>query len=243
MSPRILLVEDDLNLGFLIKDYLDSLGWRVSVYHDGDKGLSAFHSHPFDLCVLDIMLPSRDGFDVAAEIRKFNRNIPVIFLTAKGQTADRIRGFQAGADDYICKPFSIEEFRYRLEAILKRSSSNDFQQEQGILRAGLSMLDVNNLTLNSNGMVTRLTYKEARLLDMLFRNPDKLIGREIFLKAIWEDDGFFVARSMDVFVSRVRKYLKDDTSLKIENVRGVGYVMKTSGTGAGESETNTVALP
>lgn len=234
MSPRILLVEDDSNLGFLIKDYLDSLGWNVSVYHDGDKGLSAFHSHPFDLCVLDIMLPSRDGFDIAAEIRKYNRSIPVIFLTAKGQTADRIRGFQAGADDYICKPFSIEEFRYRIEAVLKRSSGTHSVQEHSVLRVGSSALDVNNLTLNSNGMVSRLTYKEAKLLDMLFRNPDKLIVRDVFLKTIWEEDGFFVARSMDVFVSRVRKYLKEDTSLKIENVRSVGYILKTSGGMAAE---------
>lgn len=238
MSPAILLVEDDLNLGFLIKDYLDSLGWRVSVYPDGDKGLSAFHSHAFDLCVLDVMLPSRDGFDLAGEIRKYNRSVPIVFLTAKWQTSDRIRGFQAGADDYISKPFSIEEFRYRLEAILKRSAGMMANAGQGILRVGLSSLDVSNLILHSNGVVTRLTYKEAKLLDMLFRNPDKLIARDIFLKTIWEEDGFFVARSMDVFVSRVRKYLKEDKSLKIENVRGVGYVMKTSAGVAAEPKIN-----
>lgn len=228
MSPKILLVEDDLNLGFLIKDYLGSLGWTVNVYDDGDKGLSAFHSHAFDLCVLDIMLPSQDGFQLATEIKKFNQKIPIVFLTAKGQTADRIRGFQVGADDYICKPFSIEEFRYRIEAILKRSEGWSGTQMAGTLHAGSSVLDANNLLLNSNGLVTRLTYKEAKLLNILFRNPNKLIEREIFLKTIWQEDGFFVARSMDVFVSRVRKYLKEDRSLKIENVRGIGYVMKTS---------------
>lgn len=239
MSPKIMLVEDDLNLGFLIKDYLGSLGWNVSVYSDGEKGLSAFHSHPFDLCVLDIMLPSRDGFDIATEIRKYNQKLPIVFLTAKGQTSDRIRGFQAGADDYICKPFSIEEFRYRIEAILKRSGVRSAHQEAGTLHAGSSVLDVNNLLLNSNGLVTRLTYKEAKLLEMLFRNPDKLMERDIFLKAIWEEDGFFVARSMDVFVSRVRKYLKQDASLKIENVRGIGYVMKTSSEVSAEGAVNT----
>jgi two-component system, OmpR family, response regulator len=228
-NTKIMLVEDDENLGFLIKDYLDSYGWKVNVYRDGEKGLSAFHSHPFDLCILDIMLPARDGFDLANEIRKFNQKIPIVFLTAKSQTEDRIRGFQLGADDYISKPFSIEEFRYRLEAVLKRSGtpalpSGDAQQ----LKAGASTLDVNNLTLNSAGNVTQLTYKEARLLELFFRHPNKLIERDIFLKTIWEEDGFFVARSMDVFVSRVRKYLREDKSLKIDNVRAVGYVMKAT---------------
>ena len=202
--PRIMLVEDDENLGFLIKDYLDSFGWKVDIYRDGDKGLSAFHSHPFDLCVLDIMLPSRDGFDLATEIRKFDRKIPIVFLTAKNQTSDRIRGFQAGADDYVCKPFSIEEFRYRLEAVLKRSGIGAEKDDVATLRTGLSTLDVKNLTLNSNGLVTRLTYKEARLLELFFRHPDKLIGRDVFLKTVWEEDGFFVARSMDVFISKLR---------------------------------------
>jgi two-component system, OmpR family, response regulator len=228
-NTKIMLVEDDENLGFLIKDYLDSYGWKVNVYRDGEKGLSAFHSHSFDLCILDIMLPARDGFDLANEIRKFNQKIPIVFLTAKSQTEDRIRGFQIGADDYISKPFSIEEFRYRLEAILKRSGGpalpyGDTQQ----LKAGTSILDINNLTLNSAGDVTQLTYKEARLLELFFRHPNKLIEREIFLKTIWEEDGFFVARSMDVFVSRVRKYLRNDKSLKIDNVRAVGYVMKVN---------------
>ena len=228
-NTKIMLVEDDENLGFLIKDYLDSYGWKVNVYRDGEKGLSAFHSHSFDLCILDIMLPARDGFDLANEIRKFNQKIPIVFLTAKSQTEDRIRGFQIGADDYISKPFSIEEFRYRLEAILKRSGApalphGDTRQ----LKAGTSILDINNLTLNSAGDVTQLTYKEARLLELFFRHPNTLIEREIFLKTIWEEDGFFVARSMDVFVSRVRKYLRNDKSLKIDNVRAVGYVMKVN---------------
>jgi two-component system, OmpR family, response regulator len=223
--PRIMLVEDDENLGFLIRDYLGSQGWNVSVYPDGDKGLSAFHSHTFDLCILDIMLPSRDGFDLAAEIRKYNQNIPIVFLTAKSQTEDRIRGFKAGADDYVCKPFSIEEFKYRIEAVLKRSGLQA-EVSSSMLKAGLSTLDVANLMLSANGAATRLTYKEARLLEVFFRHLNKLIDREIFLRTVWEEDGFFVARSMDVFVSRVRKYLRNDPTLRIENVRGVGYVLK-----------------
>jgi two-component system OmpR family response regulator len=224
--PRIMIVEDDENLGFLVKDYLDSYGWKVAVYRDGEKGLSAFHSHSFDLCILDIMLPLRDGFDIATEIRKYNQKIPIVFLTARSQTADRIRGFQTGADDYICKPFSLEEFRYRIEAILKRSGLNTGQGAETELRVSHSFLDKENLLLNSNGTITRLTHKEAQVLELFFRHPGKLIGRDVFLKTIWEDNGFFVARSMDVFVSRIRKYLKDDPALRIENVRGVGYVMK-----------------
>jgi two-component system, OmpR family, response regulator len=226
-SANILLVEDDENLCFLIKDYLDSHGWNVNVYGDGEKGLSAFRSHAFDLCILDVMLPSKDGFDLAGEIRKYNQKIPIVFLTARSQTEDRIRGFKAGADDYVCKPFSIEEFRYRIEAVLKRSGNQlSFQKDQPELKAGKSILDINNLKLNANGLVIQLTYKEARLLDLFFRNTNKLLERDLFLKTIWEEDGFFVARSMDVFVSRIRKYLREDATLRIENVRGVGYIMK-----------------
>jgi two-component system, OmpR family, response regulator len=226
-NARIMLVEDDENLGFLIKDYLSSHGCKVNVYADGEKGLSAFHSRPFDLCILDIMLPAKDGFDLAMEIRKYNQKIPIVFLTAKSQTEDRIKGFQAGADDYVCKPFSIEEFKYRIEAVLKRAGlQSGAGSDQSELRAGDSTLDLANLLLNARGTVTQLTYKEARMLELFFRHPNKLIGRDVFLKTIWEDDGFFVARSMDVFVSRIRKYLKGDESLRIENVRGVGYVMK-----------------
>jgi DNA-binding response OmpR family regulator len=226
---QIMLVEDDANLGFLIKDSLDGLGWSVHLYGDGEKGLSAFHSNAFDICILDIMLPCKDGYDLAHEIRRYNQHIPIIFLSAKSQTEDRIRGFQTGADDYICKPFSMEEFKYRIEAVLKRSTGLPTSSNRvGPLKAGLSTLDLHNFVLNSNGMVTQLTYKEGKLLEMFFRHCDKLIERDVFLKTIWEDDGFFVARSMDVFISRLRKYLKLDTKLKIENIRGMGYILKYS---------------
>ncbi len=226
MSGRdILLVEDDESLSFLIKDSLDAAGWKVSRYPDGEKGLSAFLSHSYDVCVLDVMLPNRDGFDLAAEIRRFNQHVPIIFLTAKSLTEDRIRGFQVGADDYVCKPFSIEEFKYRLEAVARRGNA-ERPLSGALLRVAASELDVSSLTLTSAGVTTRLTHKEAQLLQLFFRNPNKLIERDVFLKAAWEDSGFFVARSMDVFVSRLRKYLLPDTRLKIENVRAVGYQLK-----------------
>jgi two-component system OmpR family response regulator len=229
-SPQIMLVEDDESLGFLIKDTLDAHGWKVHLYASGEKGLTAFHNGIFDLCIFDIMLPEKDGFDLAIEVRKYNQQIPIVFLTAKNQLDDRIRGFQIGADDYVCKPFSIQEFKYRIEAILKRSSGlAATTNRSSILKAGNSMLDIHNLLLHANGEDTRLTYKECKLLQMFFRHTGKLIERDVFLKAIWEDDGFFVARSMDVFVSKLRKYLKNDPALKIENIRGVGYIMKDIG--------------
>ena len=236
---RVVIIEDDADLLALLKYNLEKEGFEAHGLQSGKGALELCSQVQPGVVLLDIMLPSRDGFDIATEIRKYNQKLPIVFLTAKGQTSDRIRGFQAGADDYICKPFSIEEFRYRIEAILKRSGVRSAHQEAGTLHAGSSVLDVNNLLLNSNGLVTRLTYKEAKLLEMLFRNPDKLMERDIFLKAIWEEDGFFVARSMDVFVSRVRKYLKQDASLKIENVRGIGYVMKTSSEVSAEGAVNT----
>ena len=226
-SRQILLVEDDESLGFLIKDTLDAYGWNVNLYPNGEKGLTAFHNNQFDLCILDIMLPHKDGFDLAKEIRKYNQRIPIVFLTAKSQTEDRIRGFQLGADDYVCKPFSIEEFKYRIEAIFKRSFGiTSTAERSSFLSVANSTLDVHNLVLDSNGMITRLTYKECKLLQMFFRHSGKLIERDVFLKTIWEDDGFFVARSMDVFVSKIRKYLSRDPDLRIENIRGIGYVLK-----------------
>lgn len=225
--PRIMLVEDDENLGFLIKDLLDAHGWKACLYSSGEKGLTAFHNNPFDLCILDVMLPEKDGFTLAREIRKYDQQVPIVFLTAKNQIDDRISGFQAGADDYVCKPFSIEEFRYRIEAILKRSmGAVTTVDKASVLKVGNSSLEVNNLTLNSNGHITRLTHKEGELLRIFFRHPGKLVERDVFMRTIWEDEGFFVARSMDVFISRLRKYLRNDGTLKIENIRSVGYVLK-----------------
>lgn len=225
--PKIMLVEDDESLGFLLKDTMESYGWSVDLSKSGEKGLTAFHNNTFDLCILDIMLPEKDGFELAADIRRYDQRIPIVFLTAKSQLDDRIRGFQTGADDYVCKPFSIEEFRYRIDAILKRSKGAHARyMPASVLKAGNSTLDTDNLTLDANGSVTQLTDKEAKLLQMFFRHAGRLVERQVFLKSIWEDNGFFVARSMDVFISKLRKYLQTDSSIRIENIRGVGYIMK-----------------
>lgn len=227
--PNIMLVEDDESLGFLIKDALSGMGWKVQLYKDGEIGLSGFYRNEFNLCILDIMLPSRDGYTLAQDIRKFNPHVPIIFLTAKSTPEDRIRGFQIGADDYVCKPFSIEEFKYRIEAVFKRCAAFPSSlKERSRLSIGQSVFDLHNLVITSNGKVTQLTYKEGKLLEMFFRRPDTLIERQVFLKTVWQDDGFFVARSMDVFISRLRKYLQPDPTIRIENIRGIGYIMKVA---------------
>lgn len=225
--PNIMLVEDDESLGFLLKDTMESYGWNVDLSKSGEKGLTAFHNKDFDLCILDIMLPEKDGFELAEDIRRYNQSVPIVFLTARSQVDDRIRGFQIGADDYVCKPFSVEEFRYRIDAILKRSKVSQADSSRASrLQVANSTLDVNNLALNANGTLTQLTYKEMKLLQMFFRHAGRLIEREVFLKSIWEDNGFFVARSMDVFITKLRKYLRTDPHIRIENIRGVGYILK-----------------
>jgi DNA-binding response OmpR family regulator len=234
----ILLVEDDDSLGFLVKDTLDGHGWDVHLFRHPEKALASFFSNQYDLCVLDVMLPDKDGFDVAEQIRRYNHAVPIVFLTARSQTEDRIRGFRVGADDYVCKPFSIEELKYRIDAILKRSSTvRKDAENHTLLTAGNSSLDVQNMLLNANGTMTRLTYKECKLLQLFFRHAGALIERDVFLKSIWEEDGFFVARSMDVFVSRLRRYLREDDLLRIDNIRGVGYILRDANPGKSQPAT------
>ncbi len=227
LQKSILLVEDDESLGFLIRESLTQAGYQVTLSTNGEKGLNAFHNYSFDLCILDVMLPFKDGFQVAEEIKKYDQHIPIIFLTAKNQTKDKIAGFRIGADDYVTKPFNMEEFLYRVEAILKRTYTQTATSGNKMIRVGQSILNPNNLLLDCQGNKYQLTHKEMKVLQLFFKHPNQLIERSVFLKSIWEDDGFFVARSMDVFVSRLRKYLQDDPCIKIENVRGVGYILKT----------------
>lgn len=229
-APHLLLVEDDESLGFLIKEALISNGWNVTLCTTGTNGFTEFKENTFDICVLDVMLPGMDGFTLAEEIRKHNANLPIMFLTARGRTEDRIKGFQTGADDYVCKPFSIEEFKYRLDAIMKRTtrSLDAPKTDLAFLKLGRSTLDTLTFSLRVNEQTVPLTHKEFKVLHLFFRNPNRIVARDIFLKSIWEDDGFFVARSMDVFVSKVRKYLRSDPHLSIDNIRSVGYILKVN---------------
>ncbi len=221
---NLLLVEDDEHLGFMLKDNLEMAGYNVRLSRDGEKGLTAFHNDNYHLCILDVMLPLKDGFSLAQDLRRYNQKIPIIFLTAKNQKEDRIKGFKLGGDDYITKPFSLEEFLLRVEAVLKRVYDRPTLADQKHhFSMGKSSFDYSNQMLTIHGKSTPLTNKEAQLLRMLVMNKNQVVERDVIMKAIWEDEGFFVARSMDVFISKLRKYLIGDPSLKISNIHGVGY--------------------
>jgi len=221
---KLLLVEDDENLGYMLKDNLEMAGYQVRLIRDGEKGLTAFHNEEYHLCILDIMLPLKDGFSLAEDIRKYNQQVPIIFLTAKNQKDDRIKGFKLGGDDYITKPFSLEEFLLRVEAVLKRVYARPSQADKRHLyNIGQFEFDIDNQTLMLNGNTTKLTNKEARLLKILVQHKNRVVERDLIMKTIWEDEGYFVARSMDVFITKLRKYLSTDPSVGIKNVHGVGY--------------------
>ena len=222
-----MLAEDDRNMGFMLQDNLEMAGYTVDIYTDGQSALNAFVKVKYDLCILDVMLPQKDGFALAYDIRKLSLQVPIIFLTAKSMKEDRIQGFKLGADDYITKPFSIEEFLLRIETILKRVYDQPTKaDEQFIYPLGTLMCDFANQLITSSTRVQELTNKEAKLLKLFCVNRNKVIDRDIIQKAIWEDEGYFVGRSMDVFISRLRKLLKDDPDVSILNVHGVGYKLE-----------------
>ncbi|MDZ7775795.1 MAG: response regulator transcription factor [Bacteroidales bacterium] len=222
---KILLAEDDSNLSSVLTDYLDMMDYYVDTADDGQECAEMFNKGAYDLCILDAMMPKEDGFRLAKEIREKDGNIPIIFLTAKSMKEDRITGFKAGCDDYITKPFSSEELSLRIKAILKRCEIRDshFQQpSQKSYRIGKYTFDPNNMTLNNKEQSRVLTKKEAALLRLLAENKNKLLTREHALNTIWGDDDYFIGRSMDVFITKLRKYLSDDPSVKIVNVHGTG---------------------
>jgi len=225
---NILLVEDDPNLGFLVQDSLERNGYNLQLYADGATGLQAFQQQNFDICILDVMLPVLDGFFVAQEIRKANTDVPIIFLTAKARPEDRILGLTIGADDYLTKPFQLEELKLRIKAILKRIPGANISVETSLnsFVFGQSTLDYPNLLLSVKRDNLTLTQKEANVLFLLCQNQNKLVKRDYILKTVWEDEGYFVGRSLDVFISKLRKYLKADTSIRIVNIHGVGYKME-----------------
>lgn len=220
-KARILYVEDDETLSFVTKDNLELNGYEVIHFVDGQSALDEFHKHSFDLCVLDVMLPEMDGYTLASEIRKTDHETPILFLTAKSLKEDRIHGLKLGADDYITKPFSIEELILKIEIFLKRKFINASEVNNATL--GKFEFDYRNLQLKSEDGVAKLTQKEGDLLKLLLENKNNTLTREKILKKLWGENDYFLGRSMDVFISRIRKHLKADTTLKIENVHGVGF--------------------
>lgn len=220
---RILLAEDDENLGILLRNYLTAKSYETVLFTDGKKALVAFPAGSFGLCLLDIMMPEMDGLTLAKEIRSISPDIPIIFVTAKSQKDDVIDGFKSGADDYITKPFSMEELLYRIEAILRRTSAPTVKKKEEHYKIGGYSFDPLHQMLLFEGKSIKLTTKESELLEMLCTHGNEILERNFALKTIWIDDNYFNARSMDVYITRLRKYLKKDPSVKILNVHGRGY--------------------
>jgi len=222
MTKRILLVEDDPSLGFVIKDNLMMKGYDVTLCTDGEAGQSAFHDSPYHLCIFDVMLPRKDGFTLARNVREKNQDIPILFLTAKAMMEDKLAGFQTGADDYITKPFSLEELLCRIEVFLRRSNGLTLPDEKSF-KLGNYEFDYTNLMLKTKGNEKSLTQKEAEVLQLLYQHRNRVLKREEILKHVWGDDDYFMGRSMDVFISKLRKYLKEDPAVQIVNHHGVGF--------------------
>lgn len=223
MPASILLVEDDPNLGMVLQEYLQIKGgYEVMLCTDGEQALKTFYSHTFDLCIFDVMLPKKDGFSLARELREVNSDIRIIFATAKGMLEDKTEGYESGGDDYITKPFRIEELLLRIQALLKRSPSTA-KTESTSFTIGRYLFDYPSQTLSIDGKQERISAKEADLLRLLCLHTNAVLKREEALLKIWRDDSYFNARSMDVFLSKLRKYLKEDPSVSILNVHGKGY--------------------
>lgn len=226
-KPAILLVEDDTSLGFVIQDSLKSAGYDVHLCKDGKEGLNYFNQNTYDLCVLDVMLPKKDGFSLARDIRKTS-DVPIIFLTAKGMTEDKVTGFKAGADDYITKPFGKEEMLLRIKAVLKRTfgSEKELPQQGSLHLIGNYHFDHTNYRLSTKDYEKTLTKKEAEILKLLSEQRGKVIERELLTNMVWGDDNYFVGRSLDVFISKLRKYVAKDSRVKITNIHGVGFMLE-----------------
>ena len=222
-DKKILLVEDDVNLGSILCEFLILKNFQVDLCKDGEEGLEKFKKIEYGLCLLDVMMPKKDGFTLAKEIRGINKSIPIIFLTAKSMQKDKIEGLKLGADDYITKPFNTEELLLRINAILKRSSSVSEARKNTTYTVGKYSFDYSKRELKFKRAVHSLTYKEAELLRLLCDNKNSILRRELALKEIWTEDNYFTSRSMDVYITKLRNYLKSDRSIQIENVHGVGF--------------------
>lgn len=225
LKQKILLVEDDANLGFVVKDNLSLKGYEVTLCADGQAAMQTFKPSLFQICLLDVMLPKVDGFTVARYIRERDNEVPILFLTAKGMTEDKLEGFKTGADDYITKPFSFEELYYRIDVFLRRRKPLA-DTRTGLVAIGEYVFDVSKLTLNHAKGNRSLTQREAIILELLCRHRDSTLKREEILNQVWGDDDYFMGRSLDVFISKLRKYLQHDSTVQIVNHHGIGFCLK-----------------
>lgn len=223
-KTKVLLAEDDTNLGMLLKEYLEAKGYEAILAQNGKEAYENFVKSKFDICILDVMMPVKDGFTLAKEIRANNKAVPIIFLTAKSMKEDAIEGFSVGADDYITKPFNMEELLARVKAVLRRTIGNSgLDAEQESFKIGKYLFDHNHQTLTIAGKQQKLTTKESDLLKLLCLHSNNVLDRTFALNAVWQTDNYFSGRSMDVYITKLRKYLKDDPKVEILNIHGKGF--------------------
>lgn len=222
-SIQVLLAEDDRNLGSILKSYLEAKGFPTLLCVNGEEALETYRREPIDFCIIDVMMPVKDGFSLAADIREDDKEIPILFLTAKSLQEDVLRGFEVGGDDYLTKPFSMEVLLARMQAILRRSIPEGIDESKETFALGSLTFDSVRQTLDSGGKVQKLTSKESDLLRLLCLRKNQVLDRTEALKRIWGDDSYFNARSMDVYITKLRKYLKEDPSVRLLNVHGIGF--------------------
>lgn len=223
MDINILLAEDDFNFGYVLVDQLRQDGYNVTLATDGSDALKRFNEKVFHLCIFDVMMPLKDGFSLSRDIRKINSDIPILFLSAKSMTEDKLEGFNSGGDDYLTKPFSVEELQLRIRALLRRVNIKVDKPEDKIIQLGLFLFDTENNHLTISGTKKSLTKKESQILKLLFKFKGQVLSREIILTAVWGQNDYFVGRSLDVFITKLRKYLRDDATIIISNIHGVGF--------------------
>lgn len=223
MATKILYVEDELFLGKIVRETLESRGFEVIMESDGAKATALFKKSQPDICVLDVMLPNKDGFTIADEIREIDEDVPIIFLTAKTQTEDVVKGFSLGGNDYIRKPFSMEELIVRIQNLLRNKSEAPQKISSDKVTIGKYSFQVNRQILSNGKEDRKLSYRESELLKLLYLNRDKIIGRKDILNLLWGNDSFFNSRNLDVYITKLRSYLKDDPSLEIITIKGIGY--------------------
>ncbi len=228
-NEKILLVEDDANFGMVLKSYLEINGYEVCLVESGYKAVNNFRNNEYDMCILDVMLPGVDGFTIAHEIRLINKGIPIFFLTAKGMKDDVLKGFKLGADDYITKPCDADVLLCKIRAVLKRNGMMQEVNHTEVYKIGKYAFNSNLRTLSIENNVIRLSPKESCLLEILCSNMNNITLRETALKTIWGDDNYFTTRSMDVFITKLRKYLKDDPDVDISNIHGNGFILSVKG--------------
>jgi DNA-binding response OmpR family regulator len=220
---KVLLAEDDKNLGTILQSYLIAKGYPTDLCINGEEAFSKFQQNKYSICILDVMMPIKDGFTLAKDIRKIDKIIPILFLTAKTLQEDKLKGFEIGADDYISKPFSMEELLLRMKAILRRVGETSSTTKTNIFSIGKSIFDYNRQLLKTDGVDQKLTSKEAELLKLLCEKINEVLDRSEALNKIWFDDSYFNARSMDVYITKLRKYLKVDSNIELLNVHGIGF--------------------